>query len=211
MSDTARTYIPAAGRDWLLPFYDPLQWLLGGHKRRRGMLDAADLQPGMRVLDVGCGTGSLVVELKRTRPDLEVTGLDPDPLALSRTRRKLERAGLAVRLDEGFADQLPYADASFDRVFSSFMFHHLDRAVKEGMLREVRRVLAADGALHLVDFGGESHDQGFFARFIHSHEELKDNFGATIPMLMREAGFGAVREVSQSGMLFGRVTHYEAR
>lgn len=211
MSDTARTYIPAAGRDWLLPFYDPLQWLLGGHKRRRDMLDVAALQPGMRVLDVGCGTGSLLVELKRSRPDLEVTGLDPDPLALSRARGKLEQAGLAARLDEGFADRLPYAAASFDRVFSSFMFHHLERDVKEGMLNEARRVLAPDGALHLVDFGGESHDQGFFARFIHSHDELKDNFGGSIPDLMRGAGFSEVREVSRARMLFGRVTHYEAR
>jgi ubiquinone/menaquinone biosynthesis C-methylase UbiE len=211
VSDTTRTYIPAAGRDWLLPFYDPLQWLLGGHKQRRGMLDAAELQPGMRVLDLGCGTGSLLVELKRSRPDLEVTGLDPDPLALARTRGKLERAGLSVRLDEGFADRLPYPDASFDRVFSSFMFHHLERNVKEGMLREVHRVLTPNGSFHLVDFGGESHDQGFFARFIHSHDELKDNFGNTIPGLMREAGFPDVREVSHTGTFFGRVTHYEAR
>lgn len=211
MSDTARTYIPAAGRNWLLPFYDPLQWLLGGHESRRGMLDAAELQSGMRVLDVGCGTGSLLVELKRSRPDLEVTGLDPDPLALSRTRGKLERASLSARLDEGFADELPYPDASFDRVFSSFMFHHLERDVKEGMLSEARRVLVPAGALHLVDFGGEAHDQGFFARFIHSHDELKDNFGGTIPELMQGAGFGEVREVSHNRTIFGRVTHYEAR
>lgn len=211
MSDTARSYVPAAGRDWLLPFYDPVQWLLGGHKVRRGMLGAAALQPGMCVLDVGCGTGSLVVELKRGQPQVEVTGLDPDPLALARARRKLERAHLSVKLEEGFADRLPFPDGTFDRVFSSFMFHHLERDVKEGMLREVRRVLSPEGALHLVDFGGESHAHGFFARIIHSHDELRDNFGGTIPALMKDAGFGAVREVSHATAIFGRITHYEAR
>jgi ubiquinone/menaquinone biosynthesis C-methylase UbiE len=210
VSETARSYIPAAGRDWLLPFYDPLQWLTGGHRVRAAMLDAADLGPGRHVLDVGCGTGSLVMELVRSRSGLEVTGLDPDPLALARARRKLERAGLEARLDEGFADALPYADACFDRVFSSFMFHHLARDVKEGMLREVRRVLAPGGALHLVDFGGEGHARGPVARFFHSHDELEDNFTGGIPRLMRAAGFEPVRSVSSRRTLFGRVTHYAA-
>lgn len=213
MSDTERVYIPAAGRDWLLPFYDPLQWLLGGHRVRAAMLDAAELRPGMRALDVGCGTGSLVVELVRRHPGVEVTGLDPDPLALRRARRKLERAGLEARLDEGFADALPYADGSFDRVFSSFMFHHLSRPAKEGMLREVQRVLVPGGALHLADFGGEAHghEHGLLARFVHSAEELAENFGGAIPRLAQAAGFGPVREVSSRRTLFGRVAHYEAR
>jgi SAM-dependent methyltransferase len=210
VSGTARSYIPAAGRDWLLPFYDPLQRLLGGQRVRAALLDAAKLRPGMRVLDVGCGTGSLAAELARGWPGVEVTGLDPDPLALARARRKLERAGLEARLDQGFADDLPYPESSFDRVFSTFMFHHLARDVKEGMLREVCRVLAPGGALHLVDFGGEAHAGGLLARFVHSHDGLGDNFAGGIPPLVRAAGFGRVREVSSRRLLFGRVTHYEA-
>ncbi len=206
-----RSYIPAAGRDWLLPFYDTVQWLLGGHRVRAALLEAADVRPGMRLLDVGCGTGSFVVQLARARPGVEVTGLDPDPLALGRTRRKLERAGLAARLDQGFADSMPYADGAFDRVFSSFMFHHLSREVKEGMLGEVRRVLSPGGALHLADFGGGGHAHGIVARFFHRHEELADNFDGGIPRLLEAAGLGEVREVSSRGTLFGRVTHYEAR
>lgn len=211
MSDAARSYIPAAGHDWLLPFYDPLLRLLGAHAIREAMVEDADPKPGMCVLDVGCGTGSLVAELVQHRPGVEVTGLDPDPLALARARRKLDVAGLEARFDEGFADDLPYADASFDQVFSSFMFHHLERNVKEGMLREVRRVLAAEGQLHLVDFGGEKQDDGFFTRFFHSHDELADNFSGTIPELMKAAGFRTVRPVSTRRSLIGRVTHYEAR
>ena len=56
-----RHFIPAAGHDWLLPLYDPLQTLMGGDSFRRSMIDAAHIQPGQRVLDIGCGTGSLVV------------------------------------------------------------------------------------------------------------------------------------------------------
>jgi len=209
VAESSRSYIPAAGRDWLLPFYDPLQWLLGAHKRRRAVLEAAALQTGHRVLDVGCGTGSLVAGLKAERPDVAVTGLDPDPRALGRARRKLERAGLEVRLDEGFADAMPYPDASFERVLSSFMFHHLEHAAKKGMLREVLRVLAPGGELHLLDFGGQAtHHHGFFAKRIHSHDELADNFDGRIGALMREAGFENVREVSHGRTIFGGVAHY---
>ena len=57
----------------------------------------------MRVLDIGCGTGSLVVELARRHPDAEIFEIDPDPKALVRARRKLRRAGAGVQLDEGFS------------------------------------------------------------------------------------------------------------
>jgi ubiquinone/menaquinone biosynthesis C-methylase UbiE len=63
---------------------------------------------------------------------------------------------MEVRFDRGFADALDYPDASFDRVFSSFMFHHLAREEKEATLRAVRRVLKPGGSLHLLDFGGQT-------------------------------------------------------
>jgi ubiquinone/menaquinone biosynthesis C-methylase UbiE len=91
--------------------------------------------------------------VKRLHPEAEVVGLDPDPKALARARRKTEAAGVAIRFDAGFANELPYPDASFDRVFSSLMFHHLEREAKLATLRELRRVIAPSGSLHLLDFG----------------------------------------------------------
>jgi ubiquinone/menaquinone biosynthesis C-methylase UbiE len=85
-----------------------------------------------------------------------VVGLDPDPKALAIAKRKAQRAGLAIQLDQGFSDGLPYPDASFDRVFSSLMFHHLKAEEKAATLREVRRVLRPGGSLHLLDFGPPS-------------------------------------------------------
>jgi hypothetical protein len=55
MEETRKTYLPAAGRDWMLPLYDPLVKLLGGDVARRALLDQGSIQPGHRVLDVGCG------------------------------------------------------------------------------------------------------------------------------------------------------------
>src|SRR6266567_5999576 len=90
-----KTYIPAAGSDWFLPLYDPMTKLLGLEKARRVLLDQAALRPLDRVLEIGCGTGSFSLLIKRYHPDVEVVGLDPDPKALERARRKAERAGVS--------------------------------------------------------------------------------------------------------------------
>jgi FkbM family methyltransferase len=125
-----RTFLPAAGHDFLLPIYDPFTKLFGFDRARRMLLDQAALQPQHRVLDVGCGTGTLAVLIKRLYPTINVVALDPDPKALARAQRKAERAAVSIRFDRGFSDALGYPDAAFDRVFSSMMFHHLDRRTK---------------------------------------------------------------------------------
>src|SRR5918994_1732899 len=86
MEEIQKTYLPAAGHDWMLPLYDPLVKLLGGDRARRALLDQALIRPGHRILDIGCGTGTLVVLLKCLHPGVEGIGLDPDPKALARAR-----------------------------------------------------------------------------------------------------------------------------
>ena len=73
-----------------------------------------------------------------------------------------------MRLDRGFAQELPYADGSFDRVFSSLMLHHLDSASKDALLAEVHRVLRPDGLLILAD--AKLDDRGHDRR--HGHREI---------------------------------------
>ena len=211
MEESRRTYLPAAGHDWALPLYDPIVKLFGGARARKALLDHAAIQPGHRVLDIGCGTGDLVTLIKRLHSDVDVVGLDPDPKALARARRKAERAAVTIQLDQGFSDELPYPDASFDRVFSSFMLHHLQAGEKEKTLREVRRVLKPGGSLHLLDFGGpESKQNGFLARLFHSSHTLKDNTDSQIIALMRQAGLANPKVVSRRAMPFGKIAYYQA-
>jgi ubiquinone/menaquinone biosynthesis C-methylase UbiE len=211
VAEARRSFVPAAGRDWLLPFYDPLGWLLRSDAARREIIDGAVLQPGQRVLDIGCGTGSLIVALGRLHPDVEIVGLDPDPKALARAARKVARAGLEVQLDQGFSDGLPYPDASFDRVFSSFMFHHLEADEKTKTLAEVRRVLEPGGSLHLLDFGGSGpRSHGFVAHLLHSSVHVHDQFGGRIPELMREVGFAAEQAGARRSMV-GPIAYYRAQ
>jgi ubiquinone/menaquinone biosynthesis C-methylase UbiE len=209
----SRPFVPGMGIDWLLPFYDPFTKLLGLQDARRELLRQADLQPGQRVMDIGCGTGSLVILTKRLFPRIEVIGLDPDPKALARARRKAQRSRVEVSFDRGFSDELQYPDASFDRVFSSFMFHHLERGEKERTLREIRRVLMPGGSLHLLDFGGP--DAGRHGRHlpgIHSHHRLADNDKRTVLEFLSASGLTSPEKIAERGALkVIRLVYYRAR
>jgi SAM-dependent methyltransferase len=205
-----RRYLPPMGLDWLLPLYDPFTRLIGIEPAHRKLAEQADLGSAQRVLEIGCGTGNLSLLVKRTHPHLEVTGLDPDQKALARARRKARGAGLALKLDRGFADQLPYPDGSFDRVLSALMFHHLDPDARVASLREVLRVLRPEGTLHLMDFGGDSHHLHGLARLARRSHTLKDNWDDRIPALLADAGFSEPAQTGQLTKHIGSLTYYRA-
>jgi ubiquinone/menaquinone biosynthesis C-methylase UbiE len=206
-----RPFIPAAGSDLALPLYDPFARLFGVDALRRELIDSAGLQSGQRVLDVGCGTGTLVIAAKRACPPAELIGLDPDPRALERARRKAARAGVDVRFDRGYGDALPYPDAAFARVFSSLMLHHLDPATQRGLLAEVRRVLEPGGSFHLMDFVHSNH--GLHGLFRGTHRGgLQPHFEPEQELLalLQQAGFIDVRLQARRRLLFAPVLSYVA-
>ena len=213
MTDTtSRSYVPAAGKHWRLPFYDLMAKLMGADAARALFVEQAACRAGDRVLEIGCGTGSLLLRVKKAQPTADVVGLDPDPNALAIARRKARRAGVEISLDQGFADALPYPDASFDRVLSSFMFHHLSRDVKEKTLREVRRVLKPGGRFHLVDFApsGASGKRGFTAHLIHADRHLRDNAQERVLAAMRDAGLEDARLLALQPSRIGSTAYYQA-
>lgn len=203
-----RNFLPGMGRDRLLVLYDPITRLLGMRSAHRRLAEQAELESAQRVLEIGCGTANLALQVKRMRPQLEVVGSDPDPRALARAAHKARRAGLDLTLDRGFADGLPYADGSFDRVLSSLMFHHLEAHLRTASLREALRVLRPGGSLHLMDFGGDSRRLHGMARLAHRSQTLRDNWDDRIPTLMREAGFADATEVGHLTKRIGRLVYY---
>ena len=208
MQAARSTFLPAAGRDWALPLYDPLVKLIGGDRARSTALELAPPRAGQVVLDVGCGTGSLAILIKRGHPTVEVVGLDPDPKALARADRKAQRAAAGIRLDRGFADDLPYPGAFFDRVYSSFMYHHLGRNEKETMLVEAHRVLKPGGVLCLLDFDGPAAGAHHAVhRWLQSSAVLADNDNAQILTRFRQAGFVDPKGVRRGTMAFGLVAY----
>jgi ubiquinone/menaquinone biosynthesis C-methylase UbiE len=210
--ESGRVFIPGPGVEWLLPFYDPFTRLIGLDRSRRELIDRAMLQPLQRVLDIGCGTGTLAVLIKKLHPAVDVVGLDPDERALARATRKAQRAGARISFDLGFSDALDYPGASFDQVFSSFMWHHLGRAEKEATLREIGRVLKPAGCLRLLDFAGPESGQSWHARRLHMHRRLSDNGEGTVFTLMADAGLTNARAAAGRAVLGGsiQIVYYTA-
>jgi ubiquinone/menaquinone biosynthesis C-methylase UbiE len=212
MSTHSHDYIPAAGHDRFLRFYDPLTKLLGAERVRARLLEAANVQPGERVLDLGCGTGALSLALKRRQPRADVTGLDPDPKALALARQKSQAAGVEVAWREGYAGRAPFPAHGFDHVVSSLMIHHLRSDQKQEAFRDVLRLLRPGGAFHLLDFGPpkSAFERGLTAVFHHG-ERIADNLRGRLPDWIAAGGFEDVREVESHRTLFGRVSLYSAR
>ncbi len=189
MKNNAR-YIPALNFDWLTPLYDPLvKWFMPESKIKNRLITEARIGPRQRVLDVGCGTGTLAILIKEAHPNSEIIGLDGDPRILEIARGKARKSDSEITFENGVATHLPYADNSFDRVFSSLVFHHLTTENKRLATIEASRVLGAGGELHVADFGGANKD---------------------LPEMLNEAGFEEAREYSQFRTIFGTVSLWSA-
>jgi ubiquinone/menaquinone biosynthesis C-methylase UbiE len=167
------------------------------------------------VLDLGCGTGTLTLLIKSHHPKADVVGLDADAKVLEIARQKAAEAGLNVSLDRGMAYDLPYPDASFDRVISSLLFHHLTRENKAWTLREIFRVLRPQGELHVADYGRAQNKlmrmAFLFVQILDGFATTGDNVRGFLPELFRDAGFKDIVEPTQYMTVAGTLSLYRAR
>jgi ubiquinone/menaquinone biosynthesis C-methylase UbiE len=187
-------------------------WLMREGSIKRRLIQEAAIYPGQRVLDLGCGTGTLAIMVKQSVPEAEVTGLDGDAKILEIARSKADKAGVNLKLDQGMAYQLPYPDSSFDRVLSSFVFHHLESGDKRKTMREVYRILLPEGEFYLLDLGKPHKTYGhllsIWGRWI---ERADDNVKGLLPVMMREAGFELVEESDYFTTVIGSLSLYRGR
>ena len=103
-----------------------------------------------RLLDIGCGTGAFLREVKRNHPRLAVTGLDLSAPYLAVARRRLADWS-RVALVEAAGEAMPFAAAQFDIVCCVYLMHELPARVRRAVMREIRRVLRPGGTLILLD------------------------------------------------------------
>lgn len=209
-------YKPALAYNWLTGLYDPVMRVtMREDEFKNRLVTQAKIQDVHKVLDLGCGTGTLTGLIKARHSSASVVGLDGDPKALQIARGKLNQAGHDCTLVQAMSYQMPFESASFDRVISSLLFHHLSTADKRRTIQEIRRVLKPGGELHIADWG-KPHNFIMWAAFLlvrllDGFDTTADNVRGLIPSLLEEKGFRDVREQDRLATIFGTVSLYSAR
>jgi ubiquinone/menaquinone biosynthesis C-methylase UbiE len=171
------------------------------HWRHRLIRDGTRLEPGTRLLEVGCGVGAVLAVLGQEYPDVRLSGVDIEPKQLEFARDHLARAGVEATLSEGDALALPYDDESFDHVWMMWFLEHI--ADPPEALREARRVLVAGGAITVieVDYGtcraqpSTAATEALFDAMVRGMAASGwSDAGTRLPGWLREAGFREVDE-----------------
>jgi ubiquinone/menaquinone biosynthesis C-methylase UbiE len=185
-----------------------LQWLNARPRRalaRRtleshGRFLIPHLKPGMRVLDVGCGPGSITRDIAAYVAPGNVIGIDTDEGRLETARQAAPQANLEhLTFELGDANALAFDDASFDVVFMHAVLQHAADPLK--ILRGCRRVLRADGIVGVADTDlsacvvyptDPTLDEYFdYLVRLRKHEGGSANVGRQLRALLHEAGFEA--------------------
>ena len=213
---TADKYISALRYSWLTPFYDFIVGLTTRETTfKKALLSQAAIKPGYRVLDLGCGTGTLAILAKQSQPDAEIVGIDGDAKALRLAEDKASRSSVDIQFEQGDVTALPYPRESFDRILSSLLFHHLSSKAKGRALQESFRVLEPGGELHLADWG---RPHGIMMRALFLGVQLLDGFATTsddvqgrLPEMCVLAGFKSVVETGSYRTIFGTIRLHVCR
>lgn len=216
MKTKQQSYIPAFKYHWLTRFYDPL--IAGVMKEatfKTPLVNQALLRPQQRILDLGCGTGTLTLMIKRAQPEAEIIGLDADSEILGIARKKAEQARIPLLFQQGMSFDLPFSDHSFDHVFSSLFFHHLTLEMKQKTLQEVFRVLRPKGEMHVVDFGKPYHHgihlNFLFFQLLGNFKRTKGHTKELLPDLFCETGFESISQTGQYNTILGTLQSYFVR
>lgn len=174
--------------------YDFFTGLLLGKQEQRvrdEMIDRAQIRPGDRVLDVGCGTGTLTMRAKKAAGDTgKVIGVDVAEDMLETARRKAEKSHLDITYERAGIEDLPFPSSSFDIVLSSLMLHHIhgEDAKRRG-IAELYRVLKPGGTLMIAEF--QPPKSGFMLWLTHLGlgAAMSEDYRQSIEHMLREAGF----------------------
>jgi ubiquinone/menaquinone biosynthesis C-methylase UbiE len=180
--------------------YDLIGWycdtfLYHGKLRelRQRTADLAHLKVGETVLDVGCGTGTLAIEVQqRIGTKGRVFGIDPGSQQIARARSKAARRNLPIDFQIGVIERLPFPDQTFDVILSTIMMHHLGDGLKRQGLTEIARVLKPGGRLVIADFKRPEERSTQPVRF----GSVRD-----LPGFIQDAGFA---EIETQDMLFSK-------
>jgi ubiquinone/menaquinone biosynthesis C-methylase UbiE len=189
-------------------FYDLSTGLLGRRGRRLRAMVADDLKlhPGDRVLDVGCGPGRLAMAFaERVAPQGSVEGVDASPEMINRASSQARKRGVPANFRVGYAQQLPFEDATFDAVACTLALHHVAQDDQLTAVEEMYRVLKPGGRLAIAEFHKGRRRRHPGPRWVrHATEDMLE----TALELAKSAGF---TDTATGGTTFGWLGKITAR
>jgi ubiquinone/menaquinone biosynthesis C-methylase UbiE len=208
-------YIPALKYHFLTPIYD---WLIRltmpEMKVKNQLIQQAELHAGEKILDFGCGTATLTLLIEDQYPDCSVIGLDTDPQIMAMAIKKISQKKSAITLLIYEGKNLPFADHTFDKVLSSWVFHHLTTSQKIEAFKEINRVLKPKGELHIADWGKAETKLMrllfFVVQVVDNFYTTNDNVKGRLPQLIQEGGFQQVEVIGNQPTLFGTLSYFKA-
>jgi ubiquinone/menaquinone biosynthesis C-methylase UbiE len=166
-------------------FFDTFMFRGRLRELRLRTINLARIQPGDAALDVGCGAGTLAMEVaRRVGRAGHVAGVDPGTEQIACARTKAARRHVPIEFQIGVIEQLPFPDQSFDVVLSTLMMHHLPNSLKRQGLAEIARVLKPGGRLVIADFKRKQERTGQAARFHAGGSGMQE-----LAAIVSEAGF----------------------
>lgn len=186
--------------NWMAPFYDWLCLRFGlGVPFRKETLRYAALQPGEKVLDVGCGTGVLTrMAAEAVGPTGKAIGIDPAPKMIGLARKNATFFSNSAEFRLAAIEHLPFDDETFDAVLSSAMIHHLPPDLKHAGLLEVKRVLKPGGRLVVVDLDRPANLLWWFLVWpLLIMPSTRDHLAGRLAPYFTQAGFDPVTRVGR--------------
>jgi ubiquinone/menaquinone biosynthesis C-methylase UbiE len=214
---SAREFKPALRFDFLTGLFDPVVAATTRERTfKRLAIERTGLQLGERLLDLGCGTGTLALMAHSEQPGATISGLDADPKILERARMKTRVAGAPIAFHEGYSTSLPFDGGSFDAVVSTLFFHHLFDADKHATAAEVLRVLAPGGRLVVADLGRPQDPAmrvvaAATVQLLDGRPTTSLNVAGRLPSVFTDAGFDPVTVTDRLRTPVGTIEVLSAR
>ena len=205
--EKTKKFIPALGYDWLTGFYDlAIKFTMPEKRFRAKLIDELDPKDDEVILEFGFGTGQNIILAQQRNNSAKLTGVDIDPKVKSIAENKIKNLDFEIPLDLYDGKTFPYADNSFDKVFSSLVFHQLAKESKLTCLKEIYRVLKPNGQLTIGDWGqARSKTMRFlfyFVQILDGFKTTKDNVNGLLPYFIKEAGFENVSDPSWNDLSY---------
>ena len=147
-----KDFIPALGYNWLTGLYDlTIKLTMPERKFRTKLIDILNPKNNESILEFGFGTGQNMILANQRNSKAKFTGVDIDPKVKQIADNKKNKLGITLSFDLYDGKTFPYADNSFDKVFSSLVFHHLDKETKLSSIKEIYRVLKPNGTFVILE------------------------------------------------------------